>query len=106
MTTMSTTARATTASAPRWTIALQTTPAHTGPLVYEARDAERRVIGFVECWLTGTTVYLTKLSVESESQRQGVGSALVDRVVCEGVRLGARSVLLEVECGNTAAQQF
>ena len=71
-----------------------------------ARDARRRVIGFCAFWRILDEFHLNNLAVLPEVRRQGVGSALLGRVLAEAARMNARRVTLEVRRSNEAARQL
>jgi ribosomal-protein-alanine N-acetyltransferase len=61
------------------------------------------VIGAIR-W--GPTGHVLAIGVEPSSRRQGIGSALVGKMVEQFARRGAKLVRLEVRKGNLAAQNF
>src|SRR5687768_16930761 len=62
---------------------------------YLARDGRRRVMGFCSFWLVLDELHINNLAVLPECRRQGAASALLERVLQEGQRLGARRATLE-----------
>jgi ribosomal-protein-alanine N-acetyltransferase len=73
---------------------------------YLARDGRRRVMGFCSFWLVLDELHINNLAVLPECRRQGAASALLERVLQEGQRLGARRATLEVRRSNDPARQL
>jgi ribosomal-protein-alanine N-acetyltransferase len=71
-----------------------------------ARDADGGAIGFCSFWHVLDELHINNLAVAPPYRRQGVASALLTRVLEEGLRSGARSALLEVRASNQAALQL
>ena len=71
-----------------------------------AKDSERRAIGFCSFWRVLDEVHINNLAVLPASRRQGVGTALLMRVLSEGARLGMRRATLEVRQSNDAAREL
>ncbi len=61
------------------------------------------VLGYVCWWQVGDEVHILNLAVRPETQRRGIGRALVDLVLAEAAAGAAGLVTLEVRAGNTAA---
>ena len=68
-----------------------------------AINAER-IAGFIAARLTGEEIHINNLAVRPAYRRQGMGGQLLDAVLKEGARLGARAALLEVRAANAGAQ--
>lgn len=74
---------------------------------YLARDgALRVVVGFCSFWLVLDELHINNLAVLPDRRRQGAASALLERVLQEGKRLGARRATLEVRRSNDPARQL
>ena len=73
---------------------------------YLARDNGRRVVGFCSFWRVLDELHINNLAVLPELRRQGVAAALLERVLIEGARLGARRAMLEVRRSNVPARQL
>ena len=73
---------------------------------YLARDNGRRVVGFCSFWRVLDELHINNLAVLPELRRQGVASALLERVMIEGARLGIRRAMLEVRQSNVSARQL
>lgn len=69
-------------------------------------DEERAegILGFIAARFTADEVHINNVAVREGFRRRGVGGALMDRVLKEGARRGARKAILEVRAGNKAAQ--
>jgi ribosomal-protein-alanine N-acetyltransferase len=70
---------------------------------YIARDALGEAIGFCSCWRVIDEVHINNLAVLPEHRRSGVASALLERVLQEGLARGASRATLEVRRSNVAA---
>jgi ribosomal-protein-alanine N-acetyltransferase len=70
---------------------------------YIARDALNEAIGFCSCWRVLDEVHINNLAVLPEHRRSGVASALLERVLQDGVARGAPRATLEVRRSNVAA---
>lgn len=73
---------------------------------YLARDSGRHVVGFCSFWRVLDELHINNLAVAPESRRAGVASALLERVLAEGTRLGTRRTMLEVRRSNEAAREL
>ena len=71
-----------------------------------ARDLSGRLVGFCAFWRILDELHINNLAVLPDYRRQGIGSALLDRVLAEGQRLGAAHATLEVRQSNDAAVQL
>ncbi|MEU4556313.1 ribosomal-protein-alanine N-acetyltransferase [Micromonospora violae] len=72
-----------------------------------AVDADGSVLGYAG--LAGVPpdeVWVQNIAVRRDAQRRGVGRALLEELLAEGDRRGARSTLLEVAVDNAAAQRL
>jgi ribosomal-protein-alanine N-acetyltransferase len=70
---------------------------------YIARDALGEAIGFCSCWRVLDEVHINNLAVLPEHRREGVASALLDRVLRDGAAHGAHRATLEVRRSNVPA---
>jgi [ribosomal protein S18]-alanine N-acetyltransferase len=80
-------------------------------LVAEPRDVASRagdgtdgLLGYVVALVIGPEAEIADLAVAPEARRQGVGRALLDRVVAELETAGVQAVYLEVRESNQAAR--
>ena len=74
--------------------------------VYAARDQEGRILGFCSFWRVLDELHINNLAVLPAERRAGVATALLDHVLKEGARLGARRATLEVRRSNTTARRL
>ncbi len=72
--------------------------------VYPARDAEGHILGFCSFWRVFDELHINNLAVAPDRRRAGIATALLNHVLEQGVRLGARRATLEVRRSNTAAR--
>jgi [ribosomal protein S18]-alanine N-acetyltransferase len=68
-----------------------------------ASDAGGSIVGFVAFWRIFDELHLNNLAVVPEMRRQGMATALLERVLSEGERLGATRTTLEVRRSNEVA---
>jgi ribosomal-protein-alanine N-acetyltransferase len=80
-------------------------------LMFVARGKEGEVLeggagikGFIASRLMADELHVNNVAVRREYRRQGVGSALLEAVLQEGGRMGARGAFLEVRASNGPAQ--
>jgi ribosomal-protein-alanine N-acetyltransferase len=85
----------------------------SGPLMLVARlqsaqemDAASRVAGFVAARQAADELHINNIAVRHIHRRFGIGGALLQAVLKEGARHGARKALLEVRLSNEAAQKL
>jgi [ribosomal protein S18]-alanine N-acetyltransferase len=69
-----------------------------------AKDANGHVAGFCSFWRVLDELHINNLAVKPEVRRLGAGSALLQRVLHEAARFGARRVTLEVRRSNEPAR--
>jgi ribosomal-protein-alanine N-acetyltransferase len=77
---------------------------HGVSFFYLARDPDGRVVGFCSFWRVLDELHINNLAVVPDLRRQGVGSALLARVLAEAVHMGARRAMLEVRRSNDVAR--
>jgi ribosomal-protein-alanine N-acetyltransferase len=68
-----------------------------------AGDQGGNIVGFVAFWRIFDELHLNNLAVVPEMRRQGMATALLERVLSEGGRLGATRTTLEVRRSNEVA---
>jgi ribosomal-protein-alanine N-acetyltransferase len=68
-----------------------------------ARDESRRIVAFCAFWSVADELHINNLAVLPEWRRQGIASALLDGILAEGARRGARRAVLEVRRSNDVA---
>ena len=71
--------------------------------LYLARDERGTPVGFCSFWRVLDELHINNLAVDPPYRRAGVASALLNRVLAEGVALGARRATLEVRRSNDHA---
>jgi ribosomal-protein-alanine N-acetyltransferase len=74
--------------------------------VYLLRDAEDRAIAFCIAWVIFDELHINTLAVTVARRRQGLATFLLEAVMAEAAREGARRATLEVRESNTAALQL
>lgn len=81
-------------------------------ILYGAIDDSRKIIGFVQLYVSYSTValaplwILNDLYVELGSRKQGVATKLIQHALLEAQVLGVKKVLLETHNTNIIAQQL
>lgn len=65
---------------------------------------EHAVAGFIISRLVTGELHINNVAIRPEFRRQGIATQLLEAVLNEGRRGGARLAFLEVRTGNTAAQ--
>jgi ribosomal-protein-alanine N-acetyltransferase len=65
---------------------------------------ERMIAGFIVSRLVAGELHVNNVAVRPESRRQGLAVRLLEAVLRQGQRDGARTAFLEVRAGNAAAQ--
>lgn len=73
---------------------------------YVARDADGTAVGFCSFWRILDELHINNLAVLPAQRRTGVASALLQFVLREGAKLGARRATLEVRRSNDAARRL
>src|ERR687887_1702158 len=71
-----------------------------------AQDPAGRVVGFCSVWRVADELHINNLAVKPEFRRMGVATALLNHVLGEAARLGARRATLEVRRSNDAARRL
>lgn len=71
--------------------------------VYVLRLPGRRVAGFCACWVIHDELHINTIAVEREFRRQGLALRLMEHVMRDAARGGARRATLEVRRSNAAA---
>ena len=74
--------------------------------IFVVRTDECRVAGFCAFWLVFDEIHINNIALRPGFRAQGMGSALLERVLTEGRGLGARRATLEVRASNTAARRL
>lgn len=64
----------------------------------------KRIAGFIAARLVADELHVNNVAVRREFRRLGIGRSLLETVINEAGRRGARHAFLEVRAGNCAAQ--
>jgi len=67
---------------------------------------EGQVVGYAGLSVTGAEAWVQNIAVRKDRQRRGIGKALLEALLVEADRRGARPVLLEVAVDNATAQRL
>ena len=70
------------------------------------RTPDRPVVGFCAFWLVVDEIHINNVAIVPELRRQGIGTALMQRVFDEAKQLGARRATLEVRASNEVARRL
>lgn len=65
-----------------------------------------RVVGYGGLCVYDEEAFIQTIAVTAERQRRGIGRKLLQALIAESDRRGARSLLLEVRADNVAAQSL
>lgn len=77
------------------------------PAAYMAvARAEGDLVGYVVAWFAADEGEIANLAVREPTRRRGIGAALLDGALAEGLRRGARTMYLEVRESNEAAKRL
>ena len=74
--------------------------------VWVFRTADDGIVAFCSCWLIFDELHIHTLAVHPAHRRRGYARALLDSVLGEAVREGARSATLEVRESNEPARRL
>ena len=74
--------------------------------IFIVRTTECPVAGFCACWLVFDEVHINNVAIRPAYRGQGLGTALLQHVLAEGRRLGARRATLEVRASNAGARRL
>ncbi|MBI2188326.1 MAG: ribosomal protein S18-alanine N-acetyltransferase [Acidobacteria bacterium] len=74
--------------------------------IFLVRTAECRVAGFCAFWLVFDEVHINNVAMRPGFRTQGIGTALLQHVLAEARRLGARRATLEVRASNERARRL
>jgi [ribosomal protein S18]-alanine N-acetyltransferase len=65
---------------------------------------EQRIKGFIAARLVADELHINNVAVRQDYRRLGIAKKLLDSVLDEAARMGARTAFLEVRAGNAPAQ--
>ena len=74
--------------------------------IYIVRTPECPVAGFCAFWLVFDEIHINNIALRPQYRSNGYGTALMEYVLGEARRLGARRATLEVRAGNTGARRL
>jgi ribosomal-protein-alanine N-acetyltransferase len=74
--------------------------------IYLVRTDACPVAGFCAFWLVFDEVHINNVALRPQFRSQGIGTALLQRVLAEARRLGARRATLEVRASNEGARRL
>ena len=74
--------------------------------VYVLRDNDGGVAAFCTCWLIVDELHINTIAVEPAKRRAGLASKLMQQVLGEAARAGARRATLEVRASNQPARRL
>ena len=91
-----------------WSLAsFESVLAEPAAYVAVARENESdAVLGYVVAWFAADEGEIANLAVREPTRRRGIGSALLDGALAEGLRRGAINMYLEVRESNEAARRL
>ena len=71
--------------------------------IYVARTDDCPVAAFCAFWLVFDEIHINNVAVLPQFRHHGIGTTLMQHILAEGRRLGARRATLEVRASNAAA---
>ncbi len=74
--------------------------------VWVLRENGEAAVAFCSCWLIFDELHIHTLAVRPECRRMGHARVLLERVLDDAVREGARTALLEVRESNDPARRL
>jgi [ribosomal protein S18]-alanine N-acetyltransferase len=74
--------------------------------IYVVRTPGCRVAGFCAFWLVVDEIHINNIAMRPQYRGRGLGTALVHRVLAEGMQLGAIRATLEVRASNEGARRL
>lgn len=89
----------------RWSAAMFWNELANGHFYLVARDGDD-IVGYAGVSVSDGEAWVQNLAVRADRQRQGIGATLLEALLVEADRRGARAVLLEVAVDNQAAQRL
>jgi [ribosomal protein S18]-alanine N-acetyltransferase len=93
--------------AERWTEGMFRTELEAGHYYLVARDETGAVAGYAGLAVASPDeAWVNNIAVSPDAQRAGIGRALLEALLVEAAKAGARRVLLEVAADNEPAQKL
>jgi ribosomal-protein-alanine N-acetyltransferase len=74
--------------------------------IYVVRNRDYAVAGFCAFWLVFDEIHINNVAIRPPFRGQGIGTMLLQHVLAEGRRLGARRATLEVRASNDGARRL
>lgn len=74
--------------------------------IFLVRTDVCHIAGFCAFWVVFDEIHINNLALRPGFRAQGIGTALLRRVLAEARRLGARRVTLEVRASNEGARRL
>ena len=74
--------------------------------IYVVRTPECAVAGFCAFWLVFDEIHVNNVAIRPQYRGAGIGTALMQHVLAEARRLGARRATLEVRASNERARRL
>ena len=74
--------------------------------IFVVRTPESPVAGFCAFWLVLDEIHINNVAIRPSLRGRGLGSALMNHVLAEARRLGARRATLEVRASNVGARRL
>jgi len=93
-------------AAEQWTAAMFWNELANGNHYLVALDDEGALIGYAGLAVNAPEAWVQNIAVRRDAQRRGTGRALLEALLAEARRRGARAVLLEVAVDNVPAQRL
>jgi [ribosomal protein S18]-alanine N-acetyltransferase len=67
---------------------------------------DEEVIGYASCWLAADECTINRIACCRKHQRHGIATQLLQQVLGQAIKRGAKSCYLDVRSGNAEAQAF
>lgn len=64
------------------------------------------ILGYVNAWHIGDELHLANIAVAGKSRHQGIGSALLTKIIDIALENNCTRIFLEVRVSNTIGQKF
>ena len=74
--------------------------------IYVVRAVKERVVAYCSCWLIFEELHINNLAVRPAWRGRGCARALLEHVLSDAARLGARRATLEMRCSNEVARRL
>lgn len=74
--------------------------------IYVVRMLECPIAGFCAFWLVVDEIHINNVAIRPAFRGRGIGTALMQHVLLEARRLGAKRATLEVRASNDAARRL